>query len=65
MVQWVKNPTAAAGVTAEVQVQAPAQCSGLRIRVVTAEHRSQLRLGFYPWPGNFNVLWVQPLKINK
>ena len=22
--------------------------------------RSQLQLGFDPWPGNFHMLWVQP-----
>ena len=30
MAQWVKNPTTAAQVTAEVQVQSPAQRSGLK-----------------------------------
>ena len=32
MVQWVKNPTAAAGVAAEVLLRSPAWCSGLRIQ---------------------------------
>ena len=32
VVQWVKNPSAAAPVTAEAWVQSPAQHSGLRIR---------------------------------
>ena len=32
MAQWVKNLTAVAHVTAEVQVRSPAQHSGLRIR---------------------------------
>ena len=30
VVQWVKNSTAAARVAAEMQVQVPAQCSGLK-----------------------------------
>lgn len=30
MVQWAKNQTAAALVTAELQVQSPVQCGGLR-----------------------------------
>ena len=29
---WVKDPTAVASVVAEVRVQSPAQCSGLRIQ---------------------------------
>ena len=27
--------------------------------------RSQLRLGFDPWPGNFHTLWLQPKKKTK
>ena len=30
MVQWVKNPTAAGGITEEVQVQTPIQHRGLK-----------------------------------
>ena len=36
MIQWVKNPTAAASVAAEVWVQSPAQHSGLKGSSVVA-----------------------------
>lgn len=49
MVQWVKNPTVVALVAVEAQVPSPAW-------------HSEPRLGFSPWPGNFHILWVQPLK---
>ena len=45
MAQWVKNPAAVAQVTVEVQVQSPAQHSGLKDLMLP-----QLRLGFSPWP---------------
>ena len=47
--QWVKNPTVAAQVTAEVQVQPLAQHSGLKDPVLLQlQSRSQLWLGFSP-----------------
>ena len=58
MIQWVKNPTAMAQITAEAQVQHPAQLSGLKDLVLPQlQHRSQLRLGFNPWPGYFHMPW--------
>ena len=55
MAQWVKDPTAAAGVAAEAQVGSipgPAQ------RVTDPAlpqlwHGSQLQLRYYPWPRAF------------
>ena len=44
--QWVKNPTAAAWVTVEVQVRSSAWCSGLKDPVLL-----QLWLRFSLWPG--------------
>ena len=58
VVQWVWNPTAAALVAAEVWVQSPVWCSGLKgSGIATA---AQLWLGFSPWPRNFHMQWVQP-----
>ena len=52
MVQWVKNPTAAAWVAAEVQVQSPAPCIGLKGSVLPwLQHGLRLWLRFNPWPG--------------
>ena len=63
LVQWVKNLTAAAGVTAEARVQSPAQHNGWKdLALPWLQHRSQPWLGFNPWPGNFHMPWVQPLK---
>ena len=45
VVQWVKNPATAAQVTAEVQVQSPAQHSGFKDPALL-----KLWLGFNPWP---------------
>ena len=45
MVQWVKNPTAAAQVAVEVLVQSPAQHNGLKDSA-----RPQLQFRFNPWP---------------
>ena len=57
MVQWVKNPTAVAQVTAEVRVWSSVRCSGLKDPALPQRgHRSQLWLGFSPWPGNFHML---------
>ena len=63
MSQCVKNLAEAAWVTAEVQVQSLAQHSGLKDpALLLVWYRSQLQLGFSPWPGNFLVLQVWPLK---
>ena len=63
MMQWVENLTAAAWVTAEVQVQSPAQCNGLKDPVLPQLWLGlQLWLGFNPWPRNFHMPWVRPLK---
>ena len=62
VVQWVKDPTAVALVTAEAQVQSPAQHRGLKnSTLLQLWQRSQLWLGFNPWPRNFHVLLVQSL----
>ena len=54
--QWVKNPIAAAQVTAETQVQSPARSSGLKdLALSQLLHRSELWLRFSPWPGNFHT----------
>ena len=53
MAQWVKNLTAAAQVTAEAQVQFPAQCRGLKDPALPQLcRRTQLQLRFNLWPGN-------------
>ena len=51
MVQWVKNLTPSARVTAEVWVQSQAQHNGLKDPAL-----AQLWLRFNPWPGNFHRL---------
>ena len=49
LVQWVKNLTAAALVTVEVQVQSLACCRGLKdLALLQLWHRSQLWLRFSP-----------------
>ena len=61
MVQWTKNPTAVAWVTADMQVQSPAQSSGLKDPVLPQlQCRSKLQLKFNPRPRNFPMPWVQP-----
>ena len=60
MVQQVKNPTAVARVTVEVQVQQLAQHSGLKNLSLL-----KLRLGFNPWLGKSHMPWVQPFKKKK
>ena len=57
MVQWVKNPTAAA---AEEQVQYLTQHSGLKDPILL-----QLWLTFTPWSRNFHVIWVRPFEKKK
>ena len=55
------NLTAAAWVATEVWVWAPAQHNGLKdLALLQLQHRSQLRLGFNPWPGNFCMPQMQP-----
>lgn len=51
---WVKNPTAMAQVTVEVQVLslAPVQWVEGSSIATAAQHRSQLWLTSDPWPGN-------------
>ena len=63
MVLWVKNTTAAAQVTVEVQGISPARHSGLRIwpcpSCGVGDSRSQLWLRFSLWQENFHTLGVQ------
>ena len=66
MAQWVKNLTSAAQVDVEAQVRSPAQHGELKdLALPQLWHRLQLRLRFNPWPRNFRMLWVQPLKREK
>ena len=52
MVQWVKNLTAVAWVSAETWVLSLAWHSGLKdAELLQLQHSSQLRLRFDPWPG--------------
>ena len=52
VVQWVKNLTAAAPVTAEMRVLSLALCSRLKdLALLWLRHRLQLWLGSNPWPG--------------
>lgn len=51
MASWVKNLNAEAWAVAEVWVSSLGWLS-----------RSQLCLGFKPWPRNFYMLWLWPLK---
>ena len=54
VVQWVKNLTTVAWVTAEVWVQSLAQCSELKDLVMLhLWHRWQQWLRLNPWPRNF------------
>ena len=59
MVQWFRNPTAAAKVTAEAQVQSPARYSELKqLALLQLWLGLKLRLGFNPWLGNFHRPWM-------
>ena len=52
VVQQVKNLTAVAQIATEVWVQSPAWCSELKdLMMLQLQHKSQLLLGFNPWPG--------------
>ena len=66
MVQWVKNPNATAWITEEAWDRSPAQHSGLKDPALPQLWcRSQLWLGFNPWPRNFHMPWVGPLTKKK
>ena len=59
------NLTSEAQVTAEVRVRSLAQCSGLKdLLLLQLWHRSELRLGFSPWPGNLHMPRLRPFKEN-
>ena len=61
--QWVKNPTVVAQVTVEMWVWSSAQHSGLKDTMLPQLCCSlKLQLRFSPWPRNFHMLWVLPLK---
>lgn len=63
VIQWIKNPTEAAQVTAEVQVQSSAWHSQLKDAALPQLWwRLQLQLRSNPWPRNFHLLQVPPLK---
>ena len=59
MDQRIKNLPAVPQVTAEEQDLT--QHSGLKDpALLQLQQRSQLQLGFSPWPGDFHMPWVQP-----
>ena len=63
MAQWVKNLTSVSQVAAEVEAQDQplAQHCALRdLELPQLQCRSQLWLGFSPWPGNLHMPWVWP-----
>ena len=61
MVQWVKNLTAAAWVSAKVRVQPLAQRCGLKdLTLLLMWCRLPLRRGFSPWSQNLRMPWVWP-----
>ena len=63
MAQWVKTLTAAARVAVEAQVQYLPGYNVLKdLALPRVRHRSQLWLGFNPWPGNSHMPQVYPLK---
>ena len=58
MAPWVKNPTAVAWVTVEVQVRSLPSMARSELKdlaVLQLPRRSQLQLGFNPRPGNVNM----------
>ena len=62
-VEWVKNPTTVAQIVAQARVWSLALCGGLKDPVLPQLwHRLQLQIGFDPWPGNFHMPQVWPLK---
>ena len=62
VVQWVKNLTAAAPVTAQAWIQSFTQHTSLKdLALLQMQCRLQLWLRFSPWPGNFHMSWVRPL----
>ena len=64
--QCVKNQTAAAQITVEAWVESLLPEYGLKDpELLQLWHSSQLCLGFSPWPGNFHMPWMQPLKKEK
>ena len=70
-VSAVKNPIVAAQVTVEVQIPSLAWWSGLKGPGIAAPSllhlwcRSQVQLGFNPWPWNFHMPQMWPLKNKK
>ena len=61
MAQWVKNQTLVDQVAAETCVGSLARSSELKDPVLPQlQLKSQLWVGFNPWPGNFCMTWVWP-----
>ena len=60
--QWVKDPVLSLQQLGSLQTggfDSLAQRSGLKgLVLLKLWCRSQLQLGFHPWPGNFHMLWV-------
>ena len=66
MAEWVKDLTSVAWVAAKVQVQSSAWLSELKdLLLPCLQCRSQMHLRFHPWPKNFYMPWVWPLKKKK
>ena len=64
--QQIKDLTAAAQVSAEAQIQSLPQSSELKDPgLLQLQDRLQLWLTFNPWPRNFHMPQVQPLKKKK
>ena len=64
--EWVNNLTAAAGVNGEAEVQSVAQGRELKkLALLQLQHRSQLWIGFNPWPENFHMPLVWPQELDK
>ena len=58
MEQWVKNPAAAAQVTADVQVQSPVLCSELKVSSVAtsaAQVKAAARIQTLAWELSYTV----------
>ena len=61
VVEWVKNPTSVAWISAEPWVLSLAWHSGLKnLALLQLLHRLQLQHGLNPWPKDFYMLWVLP-----
>ena len=66
MLQWVKNLTTLALGCCGGMGSIPGWCSGLKdLALPQLRYRSQLWLGFNPWPRNFHMLGSTAIKKKK